>query len=119
MNTDHVRDIGGAEVRVEQTDRNAHSRERQCQVDRGGRLSHAALPTKHGHDVTIFTKSGAATVGANIVALLRRRALFTELTVTVTDVATQPKDDLVLATGLSAEASHLATRDKQQLKCGD
>ncbi|HEV2106804.1 MAG TPA: putative toxin-antitoxin system toxin component, PIN family [Thermomicrobiales bacterium] len=66
-----------------------------------------------------FRRRISSVDSARVVALLRRRALFTELTVTVTDVATQPKDELVLATGLSAEASHLATRDKQQLKCGD
>ncbi len=55
---------------------------------------------------------------ARVLRLLRRRALLTELTVTVTGVATQPKDDLVLATGLSAKASYLGTRDKQLLKLG-
>ncbi|MDQ3695634.1 MAG: PIN domain-containing protein [Chloroflexota bacterium] len=49
---------------------------------------------------------------------LRRRALLTELTVTVQGVATQPKDDLVLSTGLSAGATYLATRDRQLLKLG-
>jgi len=53
-----------------------------------------------------------------VLRLLRRRAILTELTVTVTGVATQPKDDLVLATGVSARASYLGTRDKQLLKLG-
>jgi putative PIN family toxin of toxin-antitoxin system len=48
--------------------------------------------------------------------LLRRRAIVTDLSVTVTNIATQPKDDLVLATGLSANAAYLVTRDRQLLK---
>jgi putative PIN family toxin of toxin-antitoxin system len=48
--------------------------------------------------------------------LLRRRAIVTDLSVTVTSIATQPKDDLVLATGLSANATYLVTRDRQLLK---
>lgn len=55
---------------------------------------------------------------ARVLAFLRRRALLTELTVTVSGVATQPEDDLVLATGLSAAADYLATRDRQLLKLG-
>jgi len=51
-----------------------------------------------------------------ILRLLRRRAVVTELTVTVTGVATQPEDDLVLATGLSGRASYVATYDRQLLK---
>jgi putative PIN family toxin of toxin-antitoxin system len=55
---------------------------------------------------------------SHILELLRTEARLTALTVTVTGVATQPKDDLVLATCLSAEASYLATRDRQLLKIG-
>ena len=51
-----------------------------------------------------------------ILRLLRRRAIVTDLTVSVTGVATQPEDDLVLATGLSGRASYLATHDRQLLK---
>lgn len=54
----------------------------------------------------------------DILSLLRTDALLTPLTVAVSGVATQPKDDLVLATGLSAKAEYLATRDKQLLKLG-
>ncbi|MDQ3692305.1 MAG: PIN domain-containing protein [Chloroflexota bacterium] len=50
--------------------------------------------------------------------LLRADARFTDLTVTVSGIATQPEDDLVLATALSGGASYLATRDKQLLKIG-
>lgn len=53
-----------------------------------------------------------------VESLLRQQAILTDLTVTVTGIATQPKDDLVLAAGLSANASFLATRDKQLLKLG-
>jgi predicted nucleic acid-binding protein len=45
-------------------------------------------------------------------------ALITDLTVSVTGVATQPKDDLVLSTALSGKASLLGTRDRQLLKLG-
>jgi predicted nucleic acid-binding protein len=50
--------------------------------------------------------------------LLRRDAVMTELIVPVLGVATQPKDDLILSTGLSPGASFLATRDRQLLKLG-
>ncbi len=53
-----------------------------------------------------------------VLALLRTDARLTPLTVVVSGVATQLKDDLVLATGLSAGSSFLATRDKQLLKLG-
>ena len=55
---------------------------------------------------------------SRILALLRTDALLTPLTVSVAGVATQPKDDLVLATALSGGAGYLATRDKQLLKLG-
>lgn len=51
-----------------------------------------------------------------VVTLLRHAAHLTPITVSVDGVATQPKDDLVLATCLSAGASWLATRDRQLLK---
>jgi predicted nucleic acid-binding protein len=47
---------------------------------------------------------------------LRTEAILTPLTVPVIGVATQPKDDLVLSTALSGQASILCTRDKQLLK---
>ena len=55
---------------------------------------------------------------ALITHLLRRRATLTDLTVSVTGAATQPKDDLVLSTALSGKASLLGTRDRQLLKLG-
>jgi putative PIN family toxin of toxin-antitoxin system len=45
-------------------------------------------------------------------------ALITDLTVSFTGAATQPKDDLVLSTALSGKASLLGTRDRQLLKLG-
>jgi putative PIN family toxin of toxin-antitoxin system len=53
---------------------------------------------------------------ARILTLLRTEAHLTPLIVPVSGVATQPKDDLVLATALSAGATYLATRDRQLLK---
>ena len=52
------------------------------------------------------------------VALLRAEAIVTPLTIRVSGVATHPEDDLVLATGLSAGADYLGTRDRQLLKLG-
>jgi predicted nucleic acid-binding protein len=52
----------------------------------------------------------------HILDFLRSEACVTPITRDVVDVATQPKDDLVLATGLSAGANYLATRDRQLLK---
>ena len=50
--------------------------------------------------------------------LLRENAIVTELTSPVVGIATQPKDDLVLSSALSSQASVLCTRDKQLLKLG-
>jgi putative PIN family toxin of toxin-antitoxin system len=50
------------------------------------------------------------------VALLRTDAIVTPLTIPVVGVATQPKDDLVLSTALSGQATILCTRDKQLLR---
>jgi predicted nucleic acid-binding protein len=49
------------------------------------------------------------------LALLRADATLTDLSVLVENVATQPKDDLVLSTALSGGASHLVTRDRKLL----
>lgn len=51
-----------------------------------------------------------------VMSLLRAEAIVTEISEVVIGVATQPKDDLVLATGLSGGASYLVTRDRQLLK---
>ena len=56
---------------------------------------------------------------ARIRASLRAEAIVTELTISVVGVATQPQDDLVLATAVSANGDYLATRDKQLLKLGN
>lgn len=60
----------------------------------------------------------SAAQAGRILALVRSDAHLTELTVPVSGVATQPKDDLVLSTALSGGAGYLATRDKQLLKLG-
>lgn len=52
------------------------------------------------------------------IDLLRTDAVVTPLTIPVSGVATHPEDDLVLATGLSAGADYLGTRDRQLLKLG-
>jgi putative PIN family toxin of toxin-antitoxin system len=49
---------------------------------------------------------------------LRADALFTAVTVRVQGVATHPKDDLVLATAVSARADYLVTDDSQILQLG-
>ncbi len=48
---------------------------------------------------------------ARFRSLLRRSATFTPITVQVSGVATQPEDDLVLATAVSAQAEYLVTGD--------
>ena len=45
------------------------------------------------------------------LALVRRRALITPLTVPVTGIATHPEDDLVLVTALSGNAQFVVTGD--------
>ena len=47
----------------------------------------------------------------DILALLRRDAVVTPLTATVRGVATDPGDDLVLATAVAAAADYLVTGD--------
>ncbi|MGD9892929.1 MAG: putative toxin-antitoxin system toxin component, PIN family [Dehalococcoidia bacterium] len=50
---------------------------------------------------------------ANNIALLRREAVVTPLTETVTGVATHPEDDLVLAAAVSAHSDYLVTGDRK------
>lgn len=52
------------------------------------------------------------------IDLLRTEAIVTPITIPVSGVATHPEDDLVLATGLSAGADYLGTRDRQLLRLG-
>ena len=47
----------------------------------------------------------------DFLALLRRRAVITPLTVTVAGIATHPEDDVVLATALSGNAQFVGTGD--------
>jgi predicted nucleic acid-binding protein len=53
------------------------------------------------HFSKLFTPAEVADLLANI----KLRALFTDLTVSVTGIASHPEDDLILSTGLSAGAS--------------
>lgn len=48
---------------------------------------------------------------ARDLALLRRQAIMTPITVEVHGIATHPEDDLVLATAVSANAEYLITGD--------
>ena len=50
------------------------------------------------------------------ITLLRQETVVTALTTPVVGVVAQPKDDLVLSTALSGQATILCTRDKQRLK---
>lgn len=61
----------------------------------------------------IFPKQAQASL-----ALVRARAAITPLTETVRGVATQPEDDLVLATALSGQAGHLVTGDRKLQQLG-
>ena len=58
-----------------------------------------------------FTQRLPAAEREAFLALLRRRALITPLTVPVTGIATHPEDDLVLATALSGNAQFVVTGD--------
>lgn len=62
-----------------------------------------------------FAARTTASVVTATVSLLRAQATLTPLTVPVIGVATQPKDDLVLSTALSGQASILCTRDQEVL----
>lgn len=53
---------------------------------------------------------------ARAVALLRKDALLTPLSVAVSGVATHPEDDLTLATAVSGKASYLVTNDRPFLE---
>lgn len=55
---------------------------------------------------------------ADIISLLRSRAVVTAITVAVRGVATHPEDDLVLATAVSAGADYLVTGDRQLQQLG-
>lgn len=63
-----------------------------------------------------FAQRTSPSLVAAITSSLRVHAEITDLTVPVTGVATQPKDDLILATALSGNATILCTRDRQLLK---
>lgn len=47
------------------------------------------------------------------IALLRREAIVTELTVEISGVATHPEDDLILATAIAGGAAYLVTGDRK------
>ena len=51
----------------------------------------------------------------SFLTLLRRRAVLTQLTITVTGIAAHPEDDLMLSTALSGDAQFLVTGDHKLL----
>jgi uncharacterized protein len=53
-----------------------------------------------------------------IIALLRTGAVMTQLSVTVSGVATHPEDDLVLSSAVSAAADYLVTGDRKLQRLG-
>ena len=62
-----------------------------------------------------FTQRLPAAERQDFLALLRRRAVITPLTVTVAGIATHPEDDIVLATALSGNAQFVVTGDHKLL----
>ena len=62
-----------------------------------------------------FTQRLPATERQAFLDLLRRRAVLTPLTVSVTGIATHPEDDMVLATALSGNAQFVVTGDHKLL----
>jgi putative PIN family toxin of toxin-antitoxin system len=65
-----------------------------------------------------FQRRLARTQVARFLALLRRQAIVTSITVQIAGVATHPEDDLILATALSAQADYLVTGDRGLLAVG-
>ncbi len=63
-----------------------------------------------------FTQRLPAAERQDFLALVRRRAVLTPLTVTVAGIATHPEDDLVLATALSGAAQFVVTGDYQLVR---
>ena len=63
-----------------------------------------------------FTQRLPAAERQDFLALLRRRAVITPLTVTVAGIATHPEDDVVLATALSGNAQFVVTGDYQLVR---
>ena len=63
-----------------------------------------------------FTHRLPATERQAFLDLLRRRAVFTPLTATVTGIATHPEDDMVLATALSGNAQFVVTGDHKLIR---
>jgi uncharacterized protein len=67
--------------------------------------------TQRTLDKPYFSQRLTSEQRAANIALLRREAVVTALTVEVSGVATHPEDDLVLAAALSASADYLVTGD--------
>jgi uncharacterized protein len=65
-----------------------------------------------------FRQRLTSTEITEFLTLVRTRAAFVAISVTVDGVATHPEDDLVLATALSAQADYLVTGDRQLLRLG-
>jgi putative PIN family toxin of toxin-antitoxin system len=65
---------------------------------------------------TYFRRKLTPSQISRAAALLRFEAILTAITVDVQGVATHHEDDMVLATAMSANATHLVTGDKKLLQ---
>jgi putative PIN family toxin of toxin-antitoxin system len=65
-----------------------------------------------------FRQRLTAEQSSRFIALLRRAATISPVTVQVQGVATHPADDLVLATAISAKADYLVTGDTNLQRLG-
>jgi uncharacterized protein len=74
-------------------------------------LAHALRKPYFVRHLSTSDRAGYEFLVANFATLV-------PITVTVEGVATQPADDLVLATAASAQADYLVTRDRQLLRLG-
>lgn len=55
------------------------------------------------------------TLAEDVIARIRRSHRVVELTMPAAEVTVDPEDDIVLATALAAEATHLVTGDRRHL----
>ena len=79
---------------------------------------HILTELEHTFKAPYFSKRLSPNQRAANTALLRREAIMTPIIAQVSDVATHPEDDLILATAMSFPADYLVTGDKKLQKLG-
>ncbi len=74
---------------------------------------HILTELRNTFGTAYFQKRLTTQQGSAALALLRTDATITPITITVHGVATQPEDDVVLATAVSGGADYLVTGDRK------